>query len=568
MLTVASAANAIHYKIWDDTNTRAQPYRCQIFRSIAPVGWRILGDVCETVLERDVPTGVPSDDSVRATLWVPADGPLVAAPTSYELGMHRSRLVSSAEASARAHVWCCAWHTDVVWQHVGLDKESHFGQVSFWRPIAPDGYRALGYVASMMHDVPPSLDLMRCVHESVCERGSVEPNALAQHHRLMLSSRKYSLWSDRMSGCSFGDVTLWRVGPPTADDDATATAATATTRYRPCGLFVAERSHSRPAANDNRFWVLNESSLQSLDRALFVTLRTSTESVAASALDSAPPPAASSSLDSSLSGSTDDSLASAMYRARHEWTTKRVLKHLTPEPGCDATAPALETSRSSVSNLTFLIAGMAGRADVSLSSLLFGTAVSDEIASTQGQVNECDPVVLVHPVHHRIRIIQSAGIFDPTPLEERNRGGLSDSTASLKAERTMSNHERTVRFLNRINTGIDFLIATIPFAESSAANVTEMCRFITELLQLRGNAGCQVAVLVTDSWRRTSNLYGLSLEEMALHDGLSADPTAVPRAIAALADCLEERRAYPLAYGLPRATVRHPQLTEWEDDHH
>jgi hypothetical protein len=153
--------------------------------------------------------------------------------------------------------------------------------------------------------------------------------------------------------------------------------------------------------------------------------------------------------------------------------------------------------------------------------------------STRGLLQhtvENAPTVVVHPVHHNIRIIQGPGIFDPMPLEEKKQL-LAESTISNSEQdghRVISNHERFVRFLNRLNTGVDYLLTTIPFAETSNANLAQMCRFIQELTQLRGNTGCQVAVIITDSWFRTPSLHGQSLEEMAEREGIAQDPCAIP----------------------------------------
>ena len=63
---------------------------------------------------------------------------------------------------------------------------------SFWEPIAPPGYTALGHVARRSHTDVPSLDYVRCVKSSLLEQIDYEWQ-----------------WNDLESG-SHNDVTVWR----------------------------------------------------------------------------------------------------------------------------------------------------------------------------------------------------------------------------------------------------------------------------------------------------------------------------------------------------------------------
>lgn len=75
---------------------------------------------------------------------------------------------------------------------------ARYGDVSFWRPVPPAGYVALGDVTNANNDQKPSKDSMRCVHKSMVVAGQwAYPQA----------------WWDSGSGGSYGDASLWCARP-------------------------------------------------------------------------------------------------------------------------------------------------------------------------------------------------------------------------------------------------------------------------------------------------------------------------------------------------------------------
>lgn len=78
-----------------------------------------------------------------------------------------------------------------VWNNKGA-HDSQNNKVSIWRPIAPAGFVCLGDIVTLNHGIAPSVDLMRCVHQSYVE----------------IATRVAKTWDDRGSGADL-DVSLW-----------------------------------------------------------------------------------------------------------------------------------------------------------------------------------------------------------------------------------------------------------------------------------------------------------------------------------------------------------------------
>ena len=96
---------------------------------------------------------------------------------------------------------------------------------SFWNPVAPEGYVALGVVAMAGHSNKPSLDAIRCV------RADLTANA-------KIGNR---VWQDKGTGADV-DFGSWEVAPP----DAPNTPGMA---YLTPGTFVGVTSHSAPPSH-------------------------------------------------------------------------------------------------------------------------------------------------------------------------------------------------------------------------------------------------------------------------------------------------------------------------------
>ncbi|WP_285419650.1 Vps62-related protein [Pseudomonas sp. efr-133-TYG-5] len=105
---------------------------------------------------------------------------------------------------------------ELVWRDKGSRAN---GDCSVWRPIAPEGYVALGLVCSNDRS-KPSFNAVRCVRADLvvaCAVGSL-------------------IWSDKGSGAD-QDFSAWSVNPPPAPAGAI--------HFAP-GTFVGAGSHSRP----------------------------------------------------------------------------------------------------------------------------------------------------------------------------------------------------------------------------------------------------------------------------------------------------------------------------------
>ena len=115
----------------------------------------------------------------------------------------------------------------LVWKDSGSGAEK---DGSFWRPIAPESYVALGDVAVLGYG-KPSLNTIMCVHTNLVLQGRCGPE----------------IWDDKSSGAQ-KDVSLWR----------TAIQPQTSLYYLPVGTFITSGSHSPP--NDSLFKILKISS--------------------------------------------------------------------------------------------------------------------------------------------------------------------------------------------------------------------------------------------------------------------------------------------------------------------
>jgi len=140
-----------------ETSTERQP-TIRVWRPFADSGFSILGDVCTIGNdEKPPPVTVVSDDDGMGGKTTTSNGlPLLVPPAGFKL----------------------------VWQDLEADNDSH---VSFWQPIPPDGYVALGCVAIRGHSRKEpalrrdGLEQLRCVHQSCVQ----------------LSTLHHGLWSFR-----------------------------------------------------------------------------------------------------------------------------------------------------------------------------------------------------------------------------------------------------------------------------------------------------------------------------------------------------------------------------------
>ena len=127
-------------KIWDDNATWCQPNSLAVFRPCPPQGWHILGDFVERSCSSE-PGRLTKVLVVQEPPYVPGEVPILACPTGYTQ----------------------------VWPPTGVFS-SKSGSIVFWKPIAPEGYEALGFVATSSAVQPPT-NLIRCVHRDALEQG-------------------------------------------------------------------------------------------------------------------------------------------------------------------------------------------------------------------------------------------------------------------------------------------------------------------------------------------------------------------------------------------------------------
>jgi len=111
---------------------------------------------------------------------------------------------------------------ELVWDDRGSRADS---EGSFWRPIAPAGFVAIGHLVQSGRSAP-SRDAMLVIHSSCAVR--CDP---------------WLLWSDKCSGAR-DDVSIWSVAETTSPSP---------------GVFVAVEGYNRPASADNAFWCIDPS---------------------------------------------------------------------------------------------------------------------------------------------------------------------------------------------------------------------------------------------------------------------------------------------------------------------
>nr|GEZ09144.1 hypothetical protein [Tanacetum cinerariifolium] len=73
----------------------------------------------------------------------------------------------------------------LVWSSVSLDIKKD-GEGYIWFPVAPEGYKAIGYVASGSSDKPP-LDKVSCVREDFADTTNVTSGLKSDHNDINLN---------------------------------------------------------------------------------------------------------------------------------------------------------------------------------------------------------------------------------------------------------------------------------------------------------------------------------------------------------------------------------------------
>ena len=120
-------------RVWWDYNSGASS-RLSIWRPVCPQGWTSLGDIAVPSLEPPVSTIVVSVNEESRALGA------TARPLRFE------------------QVW-----RDSGWRARGRGKE---GTISFWTPVPPAGYVAVGHVGSASHNPPPT-SAVSCLREDL-----------------------------------------------------------------------------------------------------------------------------------------------------------------------------------------------------------------------------------------------------------------------------------------------------------------------------------------------------------------------------------------------------------------
>ncbi|HEV2478581.1 MAG TPA: Vps62-related protein [Puia sp.] len=156
--TLLTSTTSIYTRIWWDKGSGAS-MDCTIYRPTpSDVRWFIVGDYAQ---------GNNNGNPVGTSLLVLAvnddsDNPLLKAPVKYE------------------QIW-----ND---RHSGGDEDG-----SIWRPIPPDGYKAMGCVGNQGHGAP-TIDNYRCVRKDL----------------LVDTTANDLIWWDKNSG-AYGDVAVWKL---------------------------------------------------------------------------------------------------------------------------------------------------------------------------------------------------------------------------------------------------------------------------------------------------------------------------------------------------------------------
>lgn len=163
-----NATASTSFNIWD--NLRGS-FDSIIFckRPVPPSAvWKNIGDVCLTTSPLAVLAEVPPSIPEYAE-----SSPLLKAPVDFVK-------VWSSQGSSAPRV-----------NDKSL-KFSFFQAGSFWEPVCPDGYFAIGHIAHNFHDMKPAFSATNCVHARCVQK--------------CVPSR--SFWNDRGSGAPT-DVTLF-----------------------------------------------------------------------------------------------------------------------------------------------------------------------------------------------------------------------------------------------------------------------------------------------------------------------------------------------------------------------
>jgi Vacuolar protein sorting-associated protein 62 len=170
-------------KLWDNRGNASSAHGepLSVFRPLPPDGYRIVGDCIERT-HMDTPFSCASiavaeiEDDVELPLRESASRPtLLKPPIDYELvcTLGGDAAMSSSSSLGVASSNC----------------------VSIWRPVPPDGFAALGCVASASAGIPPPLDLVRCCNLGMLVQG-----------RVRFQSQHGSLWRSKAI-----DVSLWAI---------------------------------------------------------------------------------------------------------------------------------------------------------------------------------------------------------------------------------------------------------------------------------------------------------------------------------------------------------------------
>ena len=180
MASVKAVYACTYSKIWDDGGTHAKPYDATFFRAIAPVDYFPVGDIVER--------GQASAPTTRALILTE----LPPAPSSPPCLPALTPPLDFIK----------------LWENSAILKSSRQGAVSFWQPVPPEGYVALGTVVIRGFARPP-LDLIRCVRHDFVVQGTLDNDLPRKEFPGMHDTSM--MWSDRRTGCKGWDVSCWKV---------------------------------------------------------------------------------------------------------------------------------------------------------------------------------------------------------------------------------------------------------------------------------------------------------------------------------------------------------------------
>eukprot|EP00878_Enallax_costatus_P013777 GHUV01014408.1.p1 GENE.GHUV01014408.1~~GHUV01014408.1.p1 ORF type:complete len:898 (+),score=328.70 GHUV01014408.1:398-3091(+) len=173
-------------RVWRSARPGARPL--SIWRPVGPPGYASLGDVAMPGSEPPArPVSMYKDVAQEPVNQDPAAGmsglPALALPERYQLVFRDSGNTAGGGSSA----------------------------MSLWRPIAPNGYMEVGYVAVPAIEEPP-LGIVRCMRSDLLKQGRIYD---------------YPVWSDTSSDNMYWQCSIWQV------DNA-------------CSTFVAVKSTNKP----------------------------------------------------------------------------------------------------------------------------------------------------------------------------------------------------------------------------------------------------------------------------------------------------------------------------------